>query len=656
MSVASILVIVSILLIDGSLAALVGLAAIGAGGQILRALRMKDEPFRWRLLLSAGLGTGALALAVQLAGLAGWLHRPLWIGLVGVLSAMGLFTIGRELRGRALDTPTGSSSERGFGWLWLVVVPYLALAVAAATCPPGYLWPAEGNGYDVLEYHFAAPKEWWVAGRIEYLPHNLYANFPFNAEMLYLLAFVLHGSPLAGVETAQLLNLALALLAVAAAWLAGREVSRGAGVLAGVVVASCPLVTCLCGVAYVENGLLAMTMLVVACLVRAGHIGADAQPRWALVGGLLAGLACGFKYTAIPLEVAPAAVAWTLFSRQRLRCLGLFAVGAALTVSPWLIRNAAWTGNPIFPLARGVFHERPGIWSDETAARWQEGHRPDPAERSARARIVAVWRKVVANDLYGAGLFALAAIGSIRAMRRRSDSIARRAVSLSLLLLFGGLAGWAATTHLVDRFAYPLIAPAAVLAAATWPDGAGRTTRGAVVGLVLASAAWNLRTLGRQFAEVGVFQVAAFGRMDWIRSGEWPGNEYVPRLNGIMAAGGKPLLVGEARTFYLDGRPDYCVVFNRNPLADTLRGRDPRQALRPWLVEQGYTHVYVAWSEIRRLANSRYGFWPELRDLGPADYEAAGLQTQEVFRLNGRRYATLYRVEALPGGESAGAK
>ena len=47
--------------------------------------------------------------------------------------------------------------------------------------------------FDVLEYHLQGPKEYFQAGKIAFLPHNVYTNMPFNVEMLHLLAMEVMG-------------------------------------------------------------------------------------------------------------------------------------------------------------------------------------------------------------------------------------------------------------------------------------------------------------------------------------------------------------------------------------------------------------------------------------------------------------------------------
>src|SRR5262249_12418412 len=169
----------------------------------------------------------------------------------------------------------GEAEFRSIRWAWLLVVPFVAFALVSACLPPGTLLPAESQGYDVLEYHLAAPKQYFVQQRITYLPHNIYSNLPFNAEMLYLLAMILRGGPVEGVLAAQFVHTGLGVLAVAAVWLAARPFGRGAATMAGIAAATCPIVAHLAGIAYDENGLVAMTAATLACVlrIRAGEAG-----------------------------------------------------------------------------------------------------------------------------------------------------------------------------------------------------------------------------------------------------------------------------------------------------------------------------------------------------------------------------------------------
>ena len=68
--------------------------------------------------------------------------------------------------------------------------------------------------FDVLEYHLQGPKEYYQAGRIAFLPHNVYTSMPFGVEMLHLAAMEVMGDWWWGGLAGQLL---VALFAPAAA-------------------------------------------------------------------------------------------------------------------------------------------------------------------------------------------------------------------------------------------------------------------------------------------------------------------------------------------------------------------------------------------------------------------------------------------------------
>lgn len=679
-------------LTDGLIAAGIIAAATGWGLAFARWAGPADAEPRWRWLMSAGLGLGFISLLMLALGTAGLLHRTVWIVILCAGAGIGGWTL-RRSRGADRNSTIDHGCPRAgrMAWLWLLVVPSAALAVMAASVPPGFLWPAEGNGYDVLEYHLAAPREYFEAGRIHFLPHNIYSNLPFNVEMLYLLAMVLHGDPVGAALTAQMIHVWLGVLAIAAVWLAGREVSPTAAVVGAVSAATCPMIAYLSGLAYVENGVLIFAGLSLAAVLRAGSRSNGSSPRWMVTGGLFAGLACGCKYTAAPMVAAPLLLAVVTGlalprqpARRRLFCGVLFAAGTAAAVAPWAVRNWACTGSPVHPLARGAFPERPGLWTDADAARWARGHLPAEEHRPLPRRAARLWKEIAASPLYGAPMGGVVAFGGLAALlvvmirasgawssarrstsmdvARRDDarcaapgdssmhdavpSMRNRAVGVCGCMLIVGVLFWLLGTHLVDRFAIALVPPAAVLlgAAAGWLRGAA--AHAAVVLALVGSAAWNLSRLdgairGSNLVELARGGAALHALMQ--RSID----EIAPhwaRLNQVTAAGGRVLMVGEARRYYLNRGVDYCVVFNRNPFAEAAASMNAAQLL-DWLRRRGYTHVYVDWGEMARF-HATYGFWLGVDRALFDGLEAAGLRRVEDFhaRVHAQAFATLYRL------------
>ena len=652
----------SVVLMD-AVAALAVLAAAGrAGGWFLRLPGLRGLTLAERIVFGAGLGVGSFALLTLGLGVAGALTRPVAIGLAILLAMLGGARLWLDVRA----CKAAAESNGRVSWLWLLVCPFLAIALLAASIPPGVLWQEEANGYDVLEYHLAVPKTFHEAGRIAFLPNNVYGNFPLNSEMLSLFMMTLHGDAIEAAFMAASVNVGLAALFAAAAWLIGRRYSPQAGVVAGVLAASVPWITYLAGIAYVEVGMLAMGLCALAALLRA-----ESRP---LLAGLLAGLACGFKYTAVPLIAIPLAGLALIAPpptpgrwRTRLRGVALYTLGAAIAFCPWLIRNVVNTGNPVFPLAYRVFGARAGTWDAELEARWQHAHGSAAAERAdapmwqrAISRTIADWR-------LGAPLLLFAAVGAIRHRDRLTVAL--------LLLLAWQFAVWLGWTHLFARFAAVFVIPLIALAAramvrggialaeehadaSSMPPGAGGAvgwpTASAVGERILPAilapvlaAAMNLYPLARLYyheTRPGGVPLAAYDHLDWFVKGEWPGMQHLGRINSLDA-GSKVLMVGDARTFYVRRPCEYATVFNRLPLADEV-ARDGRpQAVRAWLRKGGDTHVLANWSEMTRLRRT-YGFYPEIDAALFERLMTAGLKpvASFSFRENTPPYATLFEV------------
>lgn len=644
-----------ILVADGIFAAGIVLAATGGGLWLVRLLGLSDAPVRWQLLLGAALGLGGLALLVLGLGVIGVLQPMVWVVLLVALGLAGLVRIARlrHRTGVAADSPAGALM-----WLWLTIAPFVALWVLVSTVPPGFLWAEEGWGYDVLEYHLQLPKEYLQAGRIGYAPHNVYANFPSNVEMLYLLGMVLRADVLPGAATASVLNAGLAALFVAAAWLAGRETSARAGVVSGAVAAGLGYVTYLSGIAYVENGLLFFGMMSVAAVLRAqcADVAPRAATRWMLAAGLFAGLCAGCKYTAVALVVFPLLVMIPIGRPARrpgvLRELLVFAAGAALSFAPWLVKNAAMTGNPVFPLLNGASRASPPGWGDAETAHFDDSHAPAPSERTVPARLRKLWEHVPGDHAqrYGPLIFVLAAATLVARRPSRSDFA-------NLVMLIVQVAVWLFATHLYARFAVPFVLPLLALAGRAIECRSSPRWRAAVIFAIVAGAAFNLAMISRLYAEhfyADGDRAELAGAEAFFTDGIGLGHEPLAIVNRELPADARILLVGDAKAFYFQRDVDYCVVFNRNPFVEAVRDAATTEDAVKWLQSRGYTHVLVNWAEVERLRRSRYGFPAEIT---PALFErltSAGLVHQARIETagGGVAFADLYSVPSPDSGDA----
>lgn len=593
-------------------AALIAGAALALGQLVLRALRLHGALSRGeRLPLEFGLGALALSLATLGCGRLGLLRPwPVRITLMA-LGALGLALAARgwkpwirrggsraQAKTKAAGARAGAKEEppssEARSWtprlgLLLITGPFV-LVMALGAMLPTY-------DYDAIEYHLEGPKEYFLAGRITFLEHNVYTSMPFGVEMLHLLGMEVVGDWWWGALVGQLLVACFAPAAGALIYVVARRLaSERAAWVAAVVYLTTPWVYRLANFPYVEGPLCFFHAALLWAALRAWTAEhADRARFWAVIG-LLAGGAMSCKYTALVTAVVPfGLLALSDTVRRRSASVVLaFTIGVALTVGPWLIKNLIDTGNPVYPLAYHVFGGR--FWDAAREAKWAAAHGPRPVSATI------LWGNIVdvagRSDWQSPLYTALAPLALLRRGSRRSA-----------LVLWGYVvylfATWWLLTHRLDRFWLPLLPAAAVLAGlgADWVRSRAWT---ALLAVILA---------------VGIVANGVFVSTALAGFNQWTGNllslrDRVPlelnpalaQLDADLPPGARVLLVGQAAVFHMQHAVVYNTVFNVEILESLARDRDPAQTQRD-LERMGVDFVYVDWNEIARFRSpGNYGF------------------------------------------------
>lgn len=322
--------------------------AWGLGRFVSGALRVTIEGILDETVLSTGLGLGALSAATLLFGVAG-LYRPaafvVFFGVLVVVALASSVTRFARIRSslRAWRPPRRDAAT------W-VIAAAAAAAWLFALSPTIF--------YDTLVYHFAVPNLYLLRGGVEHLPNLVYSNFPLHAEMLYLLGLQLGGPRLAGV-----MNFGFAALTAAALGSLVRRVAKpAAGRTAAALFLLAPPVLLTVRFGTVEILLALSFILEVWCL----NLWRDGAGRgWAAAAGLFAGWCFSTKYAGGLFALLPPLVFFTDVAihdpatRRRLaRDMLLFFTCSAAAALPWLLKNAVYTGNPVFPALYGIFGGR----------------------------------------------------------------------------------------------------------------------------------------------------------------------------------------------------------------------------------------------------------------------------------------------------------
>lgn len=369
---------------------------LGVGDLLLCALAPGEELGGGeRATLASALGLGALSLGILGIGLCGWL-RPAVLVPAGLLLS-GVVLRHARVRG-AFRLPARWLGRAAEWWRSRTTPPSaLGLGILAACLAGSLSWAlAPSVWYDEINYQAAAPAIYAREGRIVDMPEEFRTVWAHNANMLFTF-----GAAVAGVAAIKLVAFAVGLLALLATWSLGtRLASRRVGTLAAVLVASMPVVSWLLGAALVD---LAVVFYVVAAALAALRAVADPAWRWPAVAGLLGGLAVGTKLSAAVFVLALGGALAVAAARRHgwrpaLAASGTFGLAAFLAVLPWLVRDWAWTGNPVFPFLSAAFPSP--RWVGDASFNFESyGHRT-----GTMSFLLLPWDLLAHGEAFGPGM------------------------------------------------------------------------------------------------------------------------------------------------------------------------------------------------------------------------------------------------------------
>jgi len=602
------------------------ISALGIGAMALRSLSSGVDRPSW--LIQLGLGVATLMTLDAALGAAGFLQ----IGGRGgamALTAVGVLLAVIEViaRRRATGAASPSRQDHSAPWRWhatlhLTWTPAIGVLVVAAASSPGWLWRSEFGGYDALSYHLQLSKEWIDAGAIVPLEHNVYSFLPGYAEAAYYHLALLRGNAVEAAASAQLLHASFAVFsAMAVCVLCRRMIASdgdegGGGTatdsLAGAALLGTPWIVVVGSLAYSE--LLVLFLLLVGCLA-IQSAPASAPGRTGVLVGVLAAGACGAKLTAIGFVAMPLAAfaACRCRSASYMVRFGLAACASgAVVLAPYVIRNLATSGQPVFPFLRGLFG--PAHWSDSQFDAWQRAHSSDAKVLARLGSLVDEWLRLGVgaspyppSEPWIAQWTALPALGviglGVACLHARTRRIAfSLLVVLAIQLLF-----WLSFTHLKSRFLVPTAAPLALGIAlggaalcSAFKSGGLRVWGGCAALLIAAAFAtqplWIFRSEGGgapadRIGVTGIITGAALSD-DVIR--DLARNMPTVFINRVLGPGSRVLLIGESAPFYMAiDRVVYSTVWDRGPLSRAMDESDDPQRWIEHLRYRGFTHVLV---------------------------------------------------------------
>jgi hypothetical protein len=654
------------------LTALVLTTAWLAGRLVLLLLALHSQLDRLeRQVFALGVGLNLVSIYALVIGLAGGLRqRWLFVAPLLLLGVVNSYLFARQrLRAALRDQVWSRLSVDGLDewwWAWwlLSLVPFVLVIVLGAMLPP---W-----AYDVREYHLQTPKEWFQNGRVDFLPHNIYANMPLGSEMTGLFAMALAGDDDAwwwGAMAGKTTMACYSLVAAAALVAFGRRVhSLAAGTIAAVIFTSSPWIVSLATAGYNEGPVAMYALLSIYALWQAAH---QTERRIAVrfvgVAGFCAGAAVACKYPPLLFLAVPLGV-WIIFSswllalfspqpqakgatlddaahacafdcglNERFIALAIFALGCLIASGPWFAKNWVLTNNPTYPLLYSVFDGR--TRTPEKHAQWQRVHSPQPDAKGRRFSVRSFLQEIAWNGWRT--LWASLTIPPLIAVAWFSRRHWPLLGTLVLWMAFVFVAWWL-FTHRLDRFLVLLLPTAALMSAVGVFAVPHPAWRAATLGLVILGAIVQfpflalhpdnryfaplerLRRDDRDLGEAGV-RIEAAHR--WLNSNAKPGETV--------------LLVGDAEPFDLELPAVYNTCFDDCQFTRIFQGRTREERLAA-LRAENIAYVFFSWAHLARYRSpGNYGY--------TSDYPTPELVHNEL--VNEQKILTPIPLEESPRGE-----
>lgn len=210
---------------------------------------------------------------------------------------------------------------------------------------------------DVLIHHLAIPKLWLKNGGFYEIKWADFSYYPMNIDLFYIIPLYFNNDIIP--------NFIHMGFGIGTAWLVycylHNKLGRLAGLLGIFVFLSTPIVVRMSTIAYVDLGLVFFTTASFLAYVR-WRDGKYKTHKWFFLSAIAMGLALGTKYNALIAWFFLSLAIVFVYSRdteRQWKAMGygaIFFLVSLFVFSPWLIKNIILTGNPLYPLFKGIFN------------------------------------------------------------------------------------------------------------------------------------------------------------------------------------------------------------------------------------------------------------------------------------------------------------
>jgi hypothetical protein len=534
--------------------------------------------------------------------------------------------------------------------LFLLIAALIGSVIILASVPP--------VSRDALTHHLVVPKLYLNHGGIYEIPAIIFSYYPMNLDLLYMVPLYWGNDIIP-----KFIHFVFALLTAGLVFNYLKQRTATVWALFGALFfLSLPVIVKLSVTVYVDLGLVFFSTAAILMLMR--WLESRFQINFLLLAAIFCGLALGTKYNGLivlfllTLFIPLAFISKSKnllnvnkpeykagFVKMQFKALGygaFFCAAALLVFSPWMMRNYAWKGNPVYPLYQHVFNRQHIMVTDPVNGEKEMGSRPGHNPKSKST--VTKWspfaiRKLVYNESWWAialipiriffqgqddnpkyfdgqlnpFLFLLPFFAFLQIKNSSSGLRTENKIWALFSILFILYAYF--QTDMRIRYIAPVIPPLVILAtlglqqittalARRWSPRNNWVLPGAILIVAVASLALNLSYIIKQFQHIAPLSYIA-GKIDR--------DAYIARYRPEHTTYRyvNTHLPDEAKILglFLGNRRYYCdrdLRFGNNLFRKIIKTTDSSTGVRAQLQKRGFTHLLIRYELFNRWVDKQF--------------------------------------------------
>jgi hypothetical protein len=458
-----------------------------------------------------------------------------------------------------------------FWWLYITLT---------AMTPPVY--------YDSLVYHLGVLQQYVSFGGIKDIPENIFSYFPQLMSMNWLLCLILSNE-----LCVKLFQFFTAVMGVyAACELAG--IYNGQRVITALLLLTSPLFVL--NATRISTEAPVMYFTVVLLLFAAGKKDDTLSTGDNVFMGAMLGAIISIKYTAVLTVVFFIIFLLCMIYKKRETYSGLTAalLIPVIIISPYLIRNYLYAGNPFYPFLTGIFHT--SVNAADAAAYVANISKFGPGMNIIEF-LKSPWTTAVTPAIFGgdatAGLIPVAFVIIIGGFAKRMKIVAAFFIFYYITWYFFGP---------VLRFLLPAEAVGAVIVSAVYTKARGQLKVIIITILIIIQSAVSIYFVEKYLKPEELF----IRSRDAYISSRTAYYKAAIFINGYDVNKRPVVLLGEARCFYFNVPVEAYTVFNSRKIIMGFE-EDFGAGFMKQFVAQKAGYVMINRTETARLKNAGFG-------------------------------------------------